>query len=278
MNAFLKDCENHDQSIIRALAIRTMSSIPLPQVAEYLVEPLTRAMRDSDPYVRKTAALAAAKLHELSPDSCDANGISQLLSELCCDSNQAVVANACAAMLDIAKRTAAAPQFTEAIMNSILAAIAECNEWGLVQLLEAIVYIVPKDQYEAQAAIEKLTTKLQHANSAVVINAIKGILHLVKYVEEDTRLQYMRRITPPFITLLSTESYEVQYLTLRCASSVIAAFPNYLQFDLRIFLPKYHDPLYVKYEKLDLILQISTDENAPLILTELKDYCFSEVD
>ena len=64
-----------------------MSSIPLPQVAEYLVEPLTRTMKDADPYVRKTAALAAAKLHELSPDSCQANGIIELLAELCCDSN-----------------------------------------------------------------------------------------------------------------------------------------------------------------------------------------------
>lgn len=91
-------------------------------------------------------------------------------------------------MLDIAKRTNQQPAFTETIFNSILAAIAECNEWGLVQLLEAIVYLQPKDQYEAQAAIEKLTTKLQHANSAVVINSIKGILHLVKFVEEDTRM------------------------------------------------------------------------------------------
>jgi vesicle coat complex subunit len=51
-------------------------------------------------------------------------------------------------------------------------------------------------------------------------------------------------------------------MTLRCTSSVLAAFPTYLKFDLRIFLPKYHDPIYVKYEKLDLILQIATDENA----------------
>lgn len=96
----------------------------------------------------------------------------------------------------------------------------------------------------------------------MVINCIKVILILIRYVDEETRLQYTRRITPPFVTLLSTESNEIQYLTLRCASSVIAAYPDYLKFDLRVFLPKYHDPLYVKYEKLDLILQIATDENA----------------
>lgn len=43
-------------------------------------------------------------------------------------------------------------------------------------------------------------------------------------------------------------------------------------------MPKYHDPLYVKYEKLDLLQQIVSDETASLILQELKDYCFSEVD
>lgn len=104
MNSFLKDAENHDSSIIRALAIRTMSSIPLPQVAEYLVEPLTKTMRDPDPYVRKTAALAAAKLHELSPEAAEVNGLLGLLCDMCGDSNYAVIANACSAILDIAKR------------------------------------------------------------------------------------------------------------------------------------------------------------------------------
>lgn len=51
---------------------------------------------------------------------------------MCCDSNQAVVANATSAMLDIAKRTAQTPAFSETVFNSILAAIAECNEWGVV--------------------------------------------------------------------------------------------------------------------------------------------------
>ena len=145
MNCFLKDAENHDSTIIRALAIRTMSSIPIPQVAEYLVEPLTKTMKDPDPYVRKTAALAAAKLHELNPEAAEVNGLLPILCDMCCDSNQAVVANACSAILDIAKRCAQRPQFGEAAFNSILAAVAECNEWGLVQLLDAMSFLEPKD-------------------------------------------------------------------------------------------------------------------------------------
>ena len=160
VNGFLKDAENADSSIIRALAIRTMSSIPLEQVAEYLFEPLSKAMKDNDPYVRKTAALAVAKLHELSPEATIDNGLLTMLSELACDSNQAVVANAVAAMLDIAKRQQKKPEFTEQIFNSIMAAIAECHEWGLVTLLESIVYLEPQDQYQAIAGLEKVATKL----------------------------------------------------------------------------------------------------------------------
>jgi AP-1 complex subunit beta-1 len=209
VNYFLKDAENVDSSIFRGIAIRTMSAIPLQQMAEYLVEPLTKAMKDSDPYVKKVAALAAAKLHEISPEACANNGVLQILSDMATDQNQAVVANAIAAIMDIARRTGQKPNLTENIYSCVMAAIAECNEWGLVQLLETIPFIVPTDQYMAISALEKISTKLQHANAAVVINSIRAILHLIKYVEEDTRLQYVRRITPSFITLLSTESTEV---------------------------------------------------------------------
>jgi len=87
VNCFLRDAENQDSSIIRALAIRTMSSIPLLQVAEHLVEPLSKALKDTDPYVRKTAALAVAKLHELSPDIVMDNGLLDALTDLAIDQN-----------------------------------------------------------------------------------------------------------------------------------------------------------------------------------------------
>ena len=38
------------------------------QVTEYLLEPLRAACRDTDPYVRKTAAICIAKLHDIAPE------------------------------------------------------------------------------------------------------------------------------------------------------------------------------------------------------------------
>jgi AP-1 complex subunit beta-1 len=67
VNGFVKDCGDPNP-LIRALAVRTMGCIRVEQISEYLCEPLRRALKDTDPYVRKTAAICVAKLYEISPD------------------------------------------------------------------------------------------------------------------------------------------------------------------------------------------------------------------
>lgn len=54
---FLSDCEDRNP-LIRALALRTMTSIPLPSMVNAVVDPLRHGLKDADPYVRKTAALS----------------------------------------------------------------------------------------------------------------------------------------------------------------------------------------------------------------------------
>lgn len=56
-----QDCADRN-ALIRALAIRTMSSIPLPPIISALVDPLRHALEDQDPYVRKTGAIALVPL------------------------------------------------------------------------------------------------------------------------------------------------------------------------------------------------------------------------
>src|SRR5271154_6095672 len=50
----VQDC-NDRNPLIRALAIRTMSYIPLPVVTDALSDNLRHCLKDRDPYVRKTA-------------------------------------------------------------------------------------------------------------------------------------------------------------------------------------------------------------------------------
>lgn len=41
---------------------------------------------------------------------------------------------------------------------------------------------------------------------------------------------------------------------------------------MRVFFCKYNDPVYVKLEKIDILVKVSDDKNVETILAELKEY------
>ena len=57
VNTFVRDSADPNP-LVRGLAIRTMGCIRVERITEYLCEPLDKCLRDDDPYVRKTAAVA----------------------------------------------------------------------------------------------------------------------------------------------------------------------------------------------------------------------------
>ena len=63
--------------------------------------PKLSTLQDEDPYVRKTAAVCVAELHDISAARVEDQGFLETLGELLCDSNPMVVANAVAAISEI---------------------------------------------------------------------------------------------------------------------------------------------------------------------------------
>jgi vesicle coat complex subunit len=41
---------------------------------------------------------------------------------------------------------------------------------------------------------------------------------------------------------------------------------------VKVFFAKYNDPLYVKLEKIDILVKVTHDANAEAVLIELQDY------
>lgn len=89
VNTFVKDSEDLNP-LVRALAIRTMGCLRAERIIDYLCEPLQRALRDDNPYVRKTAALCVAKLYDLKPSLVIDNDFLARLHEMISDSNPMV--------------------------------------------------------------------------------------------------------------------------------------------------------------------------------------------
>lgn len=89
VNTFVKDSEDPNP-LVRALSIRTMGCLRAEKIIDYLCDPLQRALKDENPYVRKTAALCVAKLYDLKPELVIDNGFLGQLHEMVSDSNPMV--------------------------------------------------------------------------------------------------------------------------------------------------------------------------------------------
>lgn len=89
MAGSLQDCEDPNP-LIRALAVRTMGCIRVDKITEYLCEPLRKCLKDEDPYVRKTAAVCVAKLHDINAQLVEDQGFLDTLKDLISDSNPMV--------------------------------------------------------------------------------------------------------------------------------------------------------------------------------------------
>ena len=259
-----------------------MGCIRVDRITEYLCEPLGRALRDDDPYVRKTAAVCVAKLYDIAPELVAERGFLDTLHDLISDSNPSVVANAVAALSEIAESSGKdVMKVSAAVLQKLLAALNECTEWGQVFILDSLAKYTPADGREAEGIIERVTPRLQHANSAVVMSAVKVILSYMELmgssnIRSDAIRSLTRKLAPPLVTLLNSEP-EIQYVALRNINLIVQKRPHILENEIKVFFCKYNDPIYVKMEKLEIIIKLVSEKNIDQVLLELKEYS-TEVD
>ncbi|CAH8441891.1 unnamed protein product [Schistosoma bovis] len=277
VNTFVKDCDDPNP-LIRALAVRTMGCIRVEKITAYLCDPLRKCLKDEDPYVRKTAAVCVAKLHDIDAQLVEDSGFLELLRDLLCDSNPMVVANAVASITEILEMTNSDSArsllaFDGPVINKLLTALNECTEWGQVFILDAIADYTPGDDREAQSIIERVSPRLAHANAAVVLSTVKVIMKMLEMVDptSETASTVIRKLAPPLVTLLSAEP-EIQYVALRNINLIVQKRRDILKQEI-----KYNDPIYVKLEKLDIMIRLINQSNIGQVLAELKEYA-KEVD
>lgn len=278
VNAFVKDSE-HPSPLIRALAIRTMGCIRVDKITEYLVPPLKKALGDEDPYVRKTAALCVAKLYDISPSIVKQQGFIDHVRDLLSDANPTVVANAVAALNEIQDSSGKDVfEVTSAVLQKLLAALNECTEWGQVFILDSLAKYVPSDPREAENIIERVSPRLNHQNPAVVLSAVKIILmYMDPIANVETVNNISKKLAPPLISLAQAAQPEVQFVALRNINVIVQKRPHLLSHKIKVFFCKYNDPIYVKMEKLDILVKLTNDKNVDQVLLELKEYA-TEVD
>ncbi|KAF3767542.1 Adaptor protein complex beta subunit [Cryphonectria parasitica EP155] len=264
--------------LVRALALRTMSYIHVREFVAATVPLVKRLLQDLDPYVRKTAAFCVAKLYDHDRHMVERSDLIDRLNSLLRDDNPTVVASALASLMDIWERSDAIKLTIDySNASKMVAILPDCSEWGQTYILEALMSYVPQETGEAHLLAERISPRLSHSNSAVVLTCIRVILYLMNYMAEEKQIAALcRKLSPPLVTLLA-KGPEVQYLALRNALLMLQRRPDVLRNDIRVFFCKYNDPIYVKVTKLELIFMLANENNIDEVLTELREYA-TEID
>ena len=244
----------------------------------FLSDPLRRALKDEDPYVRKTAAIAVAKLYDLTPELTEKNGFIKLLVSLLSDKNPMVIANATAALSEIQETSnKELIILNPRTINTLITALGECSEWGKIYILDALINIEPKGEKEAKRISERIAPYLIHGNTAVKLSGCRVILKMLDHIKStDSKILLLKKIVAPLKTLLNSQP-EIQYIALRNINLIVQKYPKILENDIKVFFCKYNDPIYVKLEKLDIMIKLCTSKNISIVLSEFKEYS-SEVD
>lgn len=126
---FRQDLEDTNP-LVRALALRTLSYVHVREFVQASVSPVKRLLADPDPYVRKTAALAVAKLYDHDKRLVEASDLIDRLNHMLRDENPTVISSALAALQDIWERSESISLTIDyASASKIISILADCSEY-----------------------------------------------------------------------------------------------------------------------------------------------------
>ena len=101
---------------------------------------------------------------------------------------------------------------------------------------------------------------------------MKVILLNVEDCDEELSKTALNKMARALVTLATVDSAELRYVALRNLRLIIQKVPNLLSKNIQVFFCKYNDPYYVKMEKLELLISLSTSKYLERILSELKEW------
>ncbi|KAL3745311.1 hypothetical protein ACJRO7_014429 [Eucalyptus globulus] len=280
INFLQRDCKDEDP-MIRGLALRSLCSLRVANLVEYLVGPLGSGLRDSNSYVRTVAVIGILKLYHISAVTCiDADFPAMLKRLMLNDPDTQVIANCLAALQEIwtleASNSEEASREREALLSKpliyyFLNRIKEFSEWAQSLVLELVAKYVPSDNNEIFDIMNLLEDRLHHANGAVVLATIKVFLQLTLSMN-DVHQQVYERIKAPLLTLVSSGSPEQSYAVLSHLHLLVMRAPILFSSDYKHFYCQYNEPFYVKKLKLEMLTAVANESNTYEIVTELCEY------
>uniref|UniRef100_F6WLR5 AP complex subunit beta n=1 Tax=Monodelphis domestica TaxID=13616 RepID=F6WLR5_MONDO len=270
INTLCKDCSDPNP-MVRGLALRSMCSLRMPGVQEYIQQPILNGLRDKASYVRRVAVLGCAKMYNLHGDSEVDGALVNELYSLLRDQDPIVVVNCLRALEEILKQEGGVV-INKPIAHHLLNRMPDLDQWGQAEVLGFLLRYQPRSEEELFAILNLLDSSLQSSSPAVVMAATKLFLILAKefpHVQTDVLV----RVKGPLLAACSSESRELCFAALCHVRRILRSLPGHFSSHYKKFFCSYSEPHYIKLQKVEVLCELVNDENVQQVLEELRDYC-----
>lgn len=273
---FLRRFREDNDAVLRALTIKTIAAIGLPEFVDLSFQVIRLYLKDKNSFVRISASFALARMFQNNSTRVLNEGLLNDLNELLYDEDQGVVAVALSALdsiiefdksLDL-KLTVNPDHFIQLVKH-----IHKSTEWSQIYVINSLLSFVPATTESALDMVELILPFLQHENSAIVLNAVKVIVYLSNYVKSPELIipTLPKRLGSSLVSLLAKPT-EIQFLVLRNIILLLLGRKELVEFNVEMLFCKYDDAIYVKDTKLEIIYLLANEENFLIVARELEEY------
>uniref|UniRef100_A0A8C2AI83 AP-3 complex subunit beta n=1 Tax=Cyprinus carpio TaxID=7962 RepID=A0A8C2AI83_CYPCA len=290
--------------LIRASALRVLSSIRVTIIVPIMMLAIKEAASDMSPYVRKTAAHAIPKLHSLDPEQKDQ--LIEVIEKLLADKTTLVAGSVVMAFEEVC------PDRIDLIHKNyrkLCNLLIDVEEWGQVVIINMLTryartqflnpnvneslleensekaFYASDDEEEEDKKAEPATlakrkpyvmdpdhrlllrnTKplLQSRNAAVVMAVAQLYFHLAPKAEVGI-------IAKALVRLMRSHS-EVQYVVLQNVATMTIKRRGMFEPYLKSFYIRSTDPTQIKILKLEVLTNLANETNISTILREFQTY------
>ncbi|XP_061119141.1 AP-3 complex subunit beta-1 [Conger conger] len=286
--------------LIRASALRVLSSIRVPIIVPIMMLAIKEASTDLSPYVRKTAAHAIQKLHSLDPDQKEA--LIEVIEKLLKDKSTLVAGSVVMAFEEVC------PDRIDLIHKNyrkLCNLLVDVEEWGQVVIISMLTryartqFLSPwkedtifdennekafygsdeekKEKEESRPYVmdpdHRLLLRntkplLQSRNTAVVMSVAQLYWHLAPKHEVSV-------ITKSLVRLLRSHR-EVQYVVLQNIATMSIQRKGMFEPYLKSFYVRSTDATHIKTLKLEILTNLANEANISTILREFQTYVKSQ--
>ncbi|XP_029071461.1 AP-3 complex subunit beta-1 isoform X1 [Monodon monoceros] len=287
--------------LIRASALRVLSSIRVPIIVPIMMLAIKEASADLSPYVRKNAAHAIQKLYSLDPEQKEM--LIEIIEKLLKDKSTLVAGSVVMAFEEVC------PDRIDLIHKNyrkLCNLLVDVEEWGQVVIIHMLTryartqFVSPwkegdgledkeKDFYDSDEEQKEKTDKgkkpytmdpdhrllirstkplLQSRNAAVVMAVAQLYWHIAPKSEAGI-------ISKSLVRLLRSNR-EVQYIVLQNIATMSIQRKGMFEPYLKSFYVRSTDPTMIKILKLEILTNLANEANISTLLREFQTYVKSQ--